>query len=211
MTSRPTLRSIFRYSAHYRRLQGSGIAPSALTTRLLAGRPRSLGSIADRIKEFSYSPWRPDRLWGPPSLLFNGIVVISLGVKQRGLATQLSLVPRIRLHGMGLSAIWSIEFLLTFPNFWMEMRSNRGNSYLLELQCLSGNKLKVVAGWPSCNLAGTCLVSDHISDSARLWPICHLFPDYSCLQFHNECDVIRVRSMTFVSDNDFIYYQSQKC
>jgi hypothetical protein len=38
---------------------------------LQAGRPRTWGSISDRGKSFFSSPQRPDRQWGPPSLLCN--------------------------------------------------------------------------------------------------------------------------------------------
>jgi hypothetical protein len=29
-------------------------------------------SIPGRVKRYFSSPWRPDRLWSPPSLLYNG-------------------------------------------------------------------------------------------------------------------------------------------
>jgi hypothetical protein len=37
-----------------------------------AGRPGDRGSIPGRGKEFFLYPLCPDRLWGPPSLLYNG-------------------------------------------------------------------------------------------------------------------------------------------
>jgi hypothetical protein len=41
------------------------------------------GSIPDRAGPFS-SPLRPDRLWGPPSLLSSGYQVFPWGVKRLG-------------------------------------------------------------------------------------------------------------------------------
>jgi hypothetical protein len=41
-----------------------------IATRLRAGRPMNLHSIPGRGKRFFFTPWRPDRLWGPPSLLY---------------------------------------------------------------------------------------------------------------------------------------------
>jgi hypothetical protein len=39
---------------------------------LRAGRPGDRGSIPGRGKRFFLYPLCPDRLWGPPSLLYNG-------------------------------------------------------------------------------------------------------------------------------------------
>jgi hypothetical protein len=59
------------------------------------------GSIPDKGRGFFFWPLRPDRLWGPPSLLPNGYRrVLSPGVKRgRGvmLATDHHLVPRLRM------------------------------------------------------------------------------------------------------------------
>jgi hypothetical protein len=43
-----------------------------IATRLRAGRSGFQGSISGGGWEFFSSPPRPERLWGPPSLLFNG-------------------------------------------------------------------------------------------------------------------------------------------
>ena len=43
-----------------------------LVSRLQAGWPRKLGSIAGRDKWFFSSMKHPERLWGPSSFLFNG-------------------------------------------------------------------------------------------------------------------------------------------
>jgi len=45
---------------------GSRGSSVTIVTRLQARRP---GLIPDRCWEFSYPPPRPERLWGPPSLL----------------------------------------------------------------------------------------------------------------------------------------------
>lgn len=44
----------------------------AVVSRLQAGQPWSRGSIPGGGKKFFFSPECPDRLWDPPSLLFNG-------------------------------------------------------------------------------------------------------------------------------------------
>jgi len=44
----------------------------AVVTRLRTGRPKNLGSILESGKGFTSSPKPSDRLYGPPSLLFNG-------------------------------------------------------------------------------------------------------------------------------------------
>jgi hypothetical protein len=63
---------------HYLVRHGSvGIA-----TRLRVGRPRSQGSIPGRGERFFCSPQRPDRPWGPASVLYNG----SWGLFPRGKA-----------------------------------------------------------------------------------------------------------------------------
>jgi len=47
------------------------------------------------------APKLPDRVWGPPSLLFNGYRRSFLGVNSRGanLTTYLHLVPKLRMNG----------------------------------------------------------------------------------------------------------------
>jgi hypothetical protein len=42
------------------------------------------GSIPGRGKRFFCTPQRPDRLWGPPSLISNVYLGFSLGVKRPG-------------------------------------------------------------------------------------------------------------------------------
>jgi hypothetical protein len=57
-----------------------------IMTRLLAGRPRSRNSIPGRGNRFFSSPKLPDRLWGPPSLLFTSYQwLFSWGSSSRGM------------------------------------------------------------------------------------------------------------------------------
>jgi hypothetical protein len=70
---------------------------SSVSVWLRAGRPGDRGSIQGKEKEFFLYPLCRDRLWGPPSLLYNGYRVPSPGVKRdQGvtLNTQFHLVPR---------------------------------------------------------------------------------------------------------------------
>jgi hypothetical protein len=76
------------------------------------------GSIPGRGKRFFSIPQRPDQIWGPSSLLFNGHGGYFSGVKRRGvkLTIHLHLMPRsrmvklhlhypIRLHGVVLNSL----------------------------------------------------------------------------------------------------------
>jgi hypothetical protein len=68
---------------------------------LRVGRPRGRISSPGMIIIFS-SPYRPDRLWGPPILLSNGYrVLFPRALSGRGvkLTTHLQLVPRSRKCG----------------------------------------------------------------------------------------------------------------
>jgi hypothetical protein len=67
------------------RIMGSRDSSVGIATRLRDGGPNSSrGSIPGGGKRLS-SPQRPDRLWGPLSLLSNGYRgTLSLGVKRRG-------------------------------------------------------------------------------------------------------------------------------
>jgi hypothetical protein len=63
------------------------------------------GSIPDTGKTLFSSPQRPDRLWGPPSLLSNGYRrFFPVGQSGRGvnLTAHLHLVPRSKLVGLHL-------------------------------------------------------------------------------------------------------------
>jgi hypothetical protein len=74
---------IYIYNDHMH--HGSSVG---VMTRLRATRLRNRGSIPNRGKNFVSSPKRPDRLWCPPSLLFNvyrGGGDISLGVHGQGM------------------------------------------------------------------------------------------------------------------------------
>jgi hypothetical protein len=89
----------------------------------------SRGSIPSRNKIHSFTSQRPDRLWGPSSLLTNGYRgFFPMGKKGRGvnLTTHLHLLPRlgmvelyfhshIRLHGIftGTGCQFSHHLLLT--------------------------------------------------------------------------------------------------
>jgi len=69
------------------------------------------GSSAGRGWEFFFSPPRPDRLWDPPSLLFNCTRALFLGVKRPGReasaevknAWSYTSTPPISLHGVVLN------------------------------------------------------------------------------------------------------------
>jgi hypothetical protein len=50
-------------------ITGAAVAQSVLVSDYGLG---DQGSIPDRGREFFFQPLRPDRLWGPPSLLSNG-------------------------------------------------------------------------------------------------------------------------------------------
>jgi hypothetical protein len=66
------------------------------------------GSIPDKDKRFFFTPQRPDRLWGPPSLLSNGYCgLFHWGQSGRGvkLTTNSHLVQRSRM----------VELYLHFP------------------------------------------------------------------------------------------------
>ena len=77
--------------------QQGGTAQSAQTvTRLQAARPRYRGSIPGRGNRFLISPKHPDRIWGPPSLIFRQ-VQSGRGVR---LTTNLQITPRIRMSGV---------------------------------------------------------------------------------------------------------------
>jgi len=51
---------------------GAGLALSQCSVWLRAGRPGDRGSIPGGGKGFFLYPLCPDRLWGRPSLLYNG-------------------------------------------------------------------------------------------------------------------------------------------
>jgi hypothetical protein len=70
-----------------------------VVTRLQAG--RSGFRIPARGRRFFFCPKRPDRLWCPPRLLFNGYRSSFQGVKrrERNVDTHLHLVPRLRTSG----------------------------------------------------------------------------------------------------------------
>jgi hypothetical protein len=53
-------------------LHGSRDSSVGIVTRLQAGRPRDRSSVHGSGKRFFSSPQRPDWLWGPSSLLYNG-------------------------------------------------------------------------------------------------------------------------------------------
>jgi hypothetical protein len=83
----------------YASLMSSRSRNSSVTivTRLCIGRLRNRSSIAGKGNRFVSSPQRPDRLWGPPSVLSNG----HHGLFARGqngqcvkLTTHVPLVPR---------------------------------------------------------------------------------------------------------------------
>jgi hypothetical protein len=70
-----------------------------IITRLQAGRSRV--SNSGRVKRFYSSPERPDRFWGPPSLLLNGYRDFFPGLKRHGLIliADLYVVPNLRMSG----------------------------------------------------------------------------------------------------------------
>jgi hypothetical protein len=69
-------------------------------------------SILDRGKRFMSSPKRPDRLWGPPSVLHNGTRALFLGVKRQGHEAELHLMPMSRrmeiLYFLSVSKAWCL-------------------------------------------------------------------------------------------------------
>jgi hypothetical protein len=73
-----------------------------ILTRLRDGRPRKRGSIPGRGKRCISSQKRWDRLWGPPSLLFNGYWGLFLWIwSSRSVKhiTHCQLVPKSRMSG----------------------------------------------------------------------------------------------------------------
>jgi hypothetical protein len=79
--------------------KGSRSSLIDIATTLRAG--RSGARIPVRDKGFLSSPKRPDRLWHPPSLLFNGYRVSFQGVKRpRREVDHFPLVRRLKISGV---------------------------------------------------------------------------------------------------------------
>jgi hypothetical protein len=67
---------------------------------LVAGQPRNWGTISCRSKRFSHSPYCPDWIMSPPSIMSNeycGLFVWRYGGRWLEMTAHLHLVPSLRL------------------------------------------------------------------------------------------------------------------
>jgi len=125
--------------------------------RLQARQPRNRGSIPGRTRDFFFSPKRTDRLWGPPSLVINGIQrFFPLGQSYRAVKLTTHLHPQPRLRTVEVITVRSaqpVNMLLVSGNF---SGSSRKQEHLYNDSWRIKDHLDVTCYFISLLMCSTC-------------------------------------------------------
>jgi hypothetical protein len=154
------------------------------------------GSIPGRGRFFS-SPPRPDRLWGPSSISFNGYGALSPKLKRPGreATTYLHAVPRLECVGLNLHSSALFHGVLL---------NRQGHLYLF-----------LNFRWPECARHSISVCSTRIRSYAKHWDtricltyVCDISVRAKCVSM---CGITCQRRMAYIQNASLAQSSEAKC